>query len=95
MIIDKLTRTAIVKVVESAIMQSQEIYSEEWISGKQLCEQIACFTPEWLKRYGKSLPRECIEIEVDGNTHKTGWCYPKKKILRLLSEGKLRNLKIE
>lgn len=94
--IDRYTRDAIVAAVKKATIEANEIYSEEWISGQQLCDEIGFFTKEWLKRYGQLLPRECVRVtDSEGILHRTGWSYPKKKILRMLSNGEFRNLKIQ
>jgi hypothetical protein len=34
-------------------------------------------------------------MDEQGRQHKTGWCYPKKKILRMVNEGKLRMLRMD
>ena len=93
MTLDKQTRDAIAVSVKKAVMEANEVYDEVWLTGKQLGEQVGFFTKEWLKRYGTSLPREALKVkDENGVVHRTGWCYPKKKILRMIAEGEMRNL---
>lgn len=95
MVLDKQTREAVVATVRKATIEMHEVYDERWLTGEQLCEEIGFFSREWLKRYGRTLPRECVRVtEKNGVQHKTGWCYPKMKILRMISEGSLRNLSV-
>lgn len=94
MVLDKATREAVIATVRRATIEMQEAYDEQWVVADQLCQDIPLFTKEWLKRYGALLPRECIRVkDVDGGSHNTRWCYPKKKILRLIADGQLRVMK--
>lgn len=93
MTLDKETREAIQSAVRKAQMEVNEVYHEKWLTGKELCKEIGFFTEKWLKTYGRTLPRECVRVTTeDGVVHKTGWCYPKMKIMRMIHEGELRNL---
>lgn len=93
--IDKVTRDAIAASVKKAMIEAQEVYDEVWLTGKQLSEQVGFFTKEWLKRYGMTLPREAVKVkDRNGVIHRTGWCYPKKKILRMIADGEMRGLKV-
>lgn len=95
MTLDKQTREAIIDGVRKAQVEMNEIYSEEWLTGDQLCKQIGFFTKEWLHNYGITLPRECVRVsDENGVCHKTRWCYPKKKILRMIHDGELRGLNV-
>ena len=91
MTLDKETRMAVALAVRNAAREANEIYTEQWLTGDQLCKTIGLFTKEWLKRYGNKLPRECVRVkDENGVEHRTCWCYPLKKILRLIAEGQLR-----
>ena len=95
MILDKQTRMAVAAAVRTATMEANEVYNEEWLTGKQLCEQVGFFTKEWLKRYGMTLPREVVKVrDENGVVHRTGWGYPKKRILRMIAEGEFRDLRV-
>ena len=95
MTLDKQTREAIAASVRKAVMDANEVYDEVWLTGKQLSEQVGFFTKEWLKRYGMTLQREAVKVrDESGVVHRTGWCYPKKRILRMIAEGELRTLKV-
>lgn len=93
--LDKATRVEVVAVIRQATIEAQEMYDEQWLTGEQLCELVPFFTRDWLKRYGCLLPRECARVTDErGNEHRSGWCYPKKRILRMVNEGKLRSLRM-
>ena len=95
MTLDKQTREAIAASVRKAVMDANEVYDEVWLTGKQLSEQVGFFTKEWLKRYGMTLPREALKVrDENGVVHRTGWCYPKRRILRMIAEGEFRTLKV-
>ena len=92
--IDKVTRDAIAASVKKAMIEAQEVYDEVWVTGKQLSEQVGFFKKEWLKRYGDSLAvlgcRKDVKVkDRNGVIHKTGYCYPKKKILRMIASGEM------
>ena len=94
-VLDKITREAIMTTVKKATIEMQEMYHEQWLTADQLCQTIPFFTKEWLKRYGQTLPRECVRVtDAQGICHRTGWCYPKMKILRMLAEGEFRGLQM-
>ena len=91
--IDKYTREAIVAAVRAAAFEVMEVYQEEWLTGSQLAKELPFFTLDWQKHYGHLLPRERVRVtDAKGNERKTGWCYPKKKLLRMVSEGSLRRI---
>ena len=100
MTLDKSTRIAITQTVQKTLLEVNEVYSEEWLTEKQLREQCGFFTHDWLKKYGEALGqlgcREAVRVtDRKGVEHRTGWCYPKKKILRMIATGELRNLVIK
>lgn len=95
MTLSKDIRDAVLATVRKATIEMQEVYQEQWLTGEQLCELVPFFTRDWLKRYGCLLPRECARVTDErGNEHRSGWCYPKKRILRMVNEGKLRSLRM-
>ena len=95
MTLDKATREAIAQAVTKNVREVMEVYEEIWLTGDQLCREVGFFTKEWLKRYGCALPRERVKVvDIEGVEHHTGWCYPKKKILRMLADGQFRQLSI-
>lgn len=94
--LDKMTREAIARAAAKAAVEVQEVYSERWVTGEELCRELGCFTPQFLKLYGRSLPRECVRVtDAEGNEHRTRWCYPLRRIRRMMAEGKLRELTID
>ena len=91
--LDKETREAIAEAVRNAQMEISETYDEKYVTGKELCQQIAMFSPNWLENYGWKLPRERIEVTDDsGERRVTRWGYPLHHIQRMIKDGKLRNM---
>ena len=81
--------------VKEILAEALEIYSEEWLTPDELCEQVHLFNKEWMRRYWKSLP--CTQLRVrdeNGVWHESGRRYPKKKILRMIANGEIQNLKM-
>ena len=95
MTLDKETRLAVAAAVQKATMEVNEVYTEEWLTGKQLCEQVPLFTKEWLRHNWRMLPSERVGWkDSDGVEHECTRCYPKKKILRMISDGAFRAMRV-
>ena len=95
MTLDKETRMAVAAAVQKATMEANEVYNEEWLTGKQLCDQVPLFTKEWLRHNWRMLPSERVGWkDSDGVDHECTRCYPKKKILRMISDGAFRDLHV-
>ena len=91
--LDKETREAIASAVREAQIEAAEIYEEKYVTGKELCRQIAMFSTNWLENFGWKLPRERIIVtDEDGETRVTRWGYPLHQIQRMIAEGRMRNL---
>ena len=90
---DKKLKEEIVATVLKAQMEAAEMYNERYVTGRELCEQIAMFSPNWLENFGWKLPRERAEvIDDDGKTRVTRWAYPRNMIQQMIREHKLVNL---
>lgn len=89
---DKELRAEIVREVRRAMVDAFELYQERWVDGRELCKEIGCFSTDWLRRYGYTLPREQVIVNENDTTHKTGWCYPLHRIQRMMREGNLKNI---
>lgn len=91
--LDKETREAIASAVREAQIEAAEVYQERYVTGKELCKQIAMFSPNWLENYGWKLPRERIEIlDEKGEKRVTRWGYPLHQIQRMIAEGRMRTI---
>ena len=91
--LDKETRDAIAAAIKEAQIEAVEVYHERYVTGKELCNQIAMFSPNWLENFGWKLPRERIEVTGDdGETRVTRWGYPLHQIQRMIAEGRMRSL---
>lgn len=78
------------------VMQSVfEAQKEQWVTGKQLANQIGCFNETWLKNYGQALPRtRAIVTDANGIEHVGSWIYPLHRIQRMIENNTIKNLKI-
>ena len=86
-------RTEIVTTVRQAQIEAAEMYNEKYVTGAELCNQIAMFSPNWLENFGWKLPRERIEVTGDdGKTRVTRWGYPLHHIQRMIAEGRMRKM---
>lgn len=93
---DRLLRAEIVAEVRRSMQEAMETYEEKWVTAKQLCEQVPLFNAEWLKHNWQKLPNERVRWEDEqGNVHECTRCYPKKKILRMISEGNFRMMRAQ
>ena len=91
--LDKETLEAITSAVKEAHIKIAEVYHERYVTGKELCQQIAMFSPNWLENFGWKLPRERIEVTGDdGETRVTRWGYPLHQIQRMIAEGRMRSI---
>ncbi|MBQ4386141.1 MAG: hypothetical protein II822_00820 [Prevotella sp.] len=91
--LDKETREAIADAVKQAQIEAAEVYDERYVTGKELCQQIAMFSPNWLENFGWKLPRERIEVTDDeGQKRVTRWGYPLHYIQRMIAEGRMRDM---
>lgn len=89
----KLLEEKIIATVAKVVMRYYEMYNEKYVTGVELCKQIAMFSPNWLENFGWKLPRERIEVTGDdGKTRVTRWGYPLHHIQRMIAEGRMRKM---
>ena len=72
-----------------------ERLEEVWVKADELIKQFGCFSKDWMKNYGSTLPRvqACVmEGEVE---HKSAYVYPLHKIQRMMWSGEIKNLKVQ
>lgn len=94
--LDKQTRLAIEQTVFRAVQEAMETTAEVWLTPEQLIEQVGFFSPEWIKRNGKMLPRETYRWrDENGVLHEGRYTYPKHKIQRMISEGAFREMSLK
>ena len=74
------------------ISEALELNKEEWVTSKVLSERMPMLTADFIKKYGKILPRERVVYEEDGQTKTTRFMYPLKKIGRIIASGQLRQV---
>lgn len=68
---------------------------KEWVKGDEMCARFQMFSPEWLKRYGHSLPRtKALVMDEQGVWHENKeWTYPVHEIIKLIETGEIKNLR--
>ena len=74
------------------ISEALELNKEEWVTSKVLSERMPMLSADFIKKYGKVLPRERIVYEEEGQTKTTRFMYPLNKIGRLVASGQLRKI---
>lgn len=95
---DALTRRMLAaevsQVVQKAVGDAMETYKERWLTKDELVKQFQMFTPDFLRRYGKFLPRERVGAmdKEKGTEVTTRWAYPQHKIARMLATHQLVGL---
>lgn len=88
--IDIELQKEIIATVESAML----MYEERWVTPKELSQQFAFFTPNWLKEYGNYLPHKSIVVTTPEGTRKTHNAYPVHCINKMLADGELDNIRV-
>lgn len=92
---DRQLRAMITNEVHAALTTFIETCEEQYLTGKELSAVYQMFTPEWLKRYGHTLPRtQAVVTDAEGKEHRTGWAYPRRKIARMIADGSIERLSI-
>lgn len=93
---DKMLKADIMMTCKRAMMEIMEVQDEVWVSADQLSKRISCFTKDWIKNYGKCLPRTRATVTLpDGSTHTTAYTYPLNRILTMVAKNEITNLKIK
>ena len=88
--IDKQLRMEISQIVSKAAQDAYLLYNEEWISGKELCEQFQMIPKSWLKTHKHLLPQSSVRyMDKDGVVKETNPAYPKHRINQMILEGNL------
>ena len=81
-------------VVRRTMEEQMEMYSEVWLTEKELIAQFGMFTHDWLKKYGQCLqPARAIVVDEQGLERRSGWAYPKHKIQRMIASGEIMKLR--
>ena len=87
---DKVLEAKIV----AAVSKAMRTYCEKWVTAEVLCEHVGCFTPRWLKDHGQMLGRTRAEwVDKDGIEHKMTYIYPLHRILEMVEDGTIKELK--
>lgn len=84
-------------VVRRTMEEQLEMYSEVWLTEKELCKVFGTLKPSWLEKYRSALyARGCAVqpavIDERGKEHRTGWTYARNKIQRLFATGEIEHL---
>lgn len=89
---DRLLRAEII----AEVRKSMEGLNERWVTADTLCGYVEVMTPRWLRDNGSALDRTRTEwTDRDGNRHCSSWIYPLHKILAMISDGRIKTLKVK
>lgn len=84
----------VLAIIEKVMTKIMKRYCEKWVTAEVLCEHVGCFTPRWLKDHGQMLGRTRAEwVDKDGVEHKMTYIYPLHRILEMVEDGRIKELK--
>lgn len=86
----------VAQINEKVMREHFEMYNEVWLPTNKFLERFGMFTKDWLKEYGKYIPRQRMEVKdrESGTIRTSRYAYPQHLIERLIAEGKLQTLLI-
>ena len=91
---DRQLKAEVVATVKRAVAEAMEVYSERWITDKELSQYISVMTQRWLRDHGDMLPRTQVEwTDKQGIGHVTSYLYPLHQIQAMLADGRIKELK--
>ena len=91
---DKQLKAEIVATVKRSVAEAMEVYSERWITDKEMSQYISVMTQRWLRDHGDMLPRTPIEwTDKKGEIHTTSYLYPLHQIQAMIADGRIKDLK--
>lgn len=68
--------------------------NEQWVSDKELCKEVQCFTPRWLRDHGKSIGGvQPTWTDKNGVEHKMKCLYPLHEIKMKFLDGSIKELR--
>lgn len=82
---------AVMMAAKQEIMEDNE---EVWLSKAQFLEQFQMFTPSWLEKYGKLLPRSKAIVTEGDVQHETAFAYPRNQIQRMIRNNEIKMLNL-
>lgn len=86
----------ILTAVRAAIVKTNAELTEVWLSPDELCKQFQFITKDWLRRYGKLLPRTCAEVkDAEGNGTHSHYGYARNRIQQMIMDGSIQRLTME
>ena len=90
---DRLLKAEVVATVKRAVAEAMEVYSERWITDKEISQYISVMTQRWLRDHGDMLPRTPIEwTDMKGARHATSYLYPLHQIQAMIADGRIKKL---
>lgn len=93
---DKVEIIQLQHLISTTIREQMEGATEQWVTGKELSKQFQCFTPNWLKHFGETLPRtQAVVKDADGIEHGSMWIYPRNKIGAMVADGRIKSLRMK
>ena len=91
---DRQLKAEIIVTVKRSVAEAMEVYSERWITDKEMSEHISVMTQRWLRDHGDMLPRTPIEwTDKKGARHSTSYLYPLHQIQAMIADGRIKELR--
>ena len=93
---DRQLKAEIVATVKRSVAEAMEVYSERWITDKEMSQYISVMTQRWLRDHGDMLPRQQPTWkDKNGVEHSTSYLYPLHQIQAMIADGRIKNLKAQ
>ncbi len=91
---DKQLKLEIIATVKKAVVDTNEVYEERWLTDDELCKYVGIFTKRWLRENGYLLPRmQVVWKDKKGVEHVAKqYLYPVHKILAMVADGRISKL---
>ena len=91
---DRQLKAEIVATVKRSVAEAMEVYSERWITDKEMSQYISVMTQRWLRDHGDMLPRQQPTWkDKNGVEHSTSYLYPLHQIQAMIADGRIKELR--
>jgi hypothetical protein len=91
---DRQLKAEIVATVKRSVAEAMEVYSERWITDKEMSQYISVMTQRWLRDHGDMLPRQQPTWkDKNGVEHSTSYLYPLHQIQAMMADGRIKELR--
>ena len=93
--LDPIFKAEIKDLIRETILEVMETSHERFVTPKELAQTVSFLPLEWIRKHWELLPREsAVVTERDGHVSETNPGYPLHKIMRMIADGKFRDLRM-